>query len=139
VTEADNGPSEQEIARLMGRRLRLRRKLLGFTQVTLAARLGVSFQQVQRYEKGLNQLTLTKLWRLSRLLNVPIGFWFDDLKGKKLRRQTASNPLAPLPELQRFMRLAPDVLAAMLALVKALLEEAKADAEKPPDETTDGP
>ncbi len=63
----------------VGARLRVRRTLLGMTQTTLGDRLGVSFQQMQKYEKGTNRISSSRLYDLARVLDVPIDFFFDDM------------------------------------------------------------
>ena len=64
----------------IGTRLRLRRTIIGMTQQQLAADLGVSFQQVQKYECGANRIAGSTLWSLTRLLGVPIAYFFDGLE-----------------------------------------------------------
>ncbi|MFC0509984.1 helix-turn-helix domain-containing protein [Asaia spathodeae] len=66
---------------LVGARIRLRRTLLGISQEKLGAALGLTFQQVQKYERGANKVGASRLYEMSRVLNVPIGFFFDDLAG----------------------------------------------------------
>jgi len=66
---------------LVGARIRLRRTLLGMSQEKLGAALGLTFQQVQKYERGANKVGASRLYEMSRVLNVPIGFFFDDLEG----------------------------------------------------------
>ena len=63
----------------IGARMRTRRRQLGLSQSDLAERLGVSFQQVQKYERGANRIGASRLYDLSRVLNVPVSFFFDDL------------------------------------------------------------
>ncbi|WP_286192270.1 helix-turn-helix domain-containing protein [Roseomonas genomospecies 6] len=68
-----------EVDRHVGKRLRLRRTLLGMSQERLAAAIGLTFQQVQKYEKGTNRVGASMLVRLSQALDVPISFFFDDM------------------------------------------------------------
>ena len=63
----------------VGRRLRLRRTLLGLSQEKLGAAIGLTFQQVQKYERGSNRIGASRLFDLSRVLDVPVGFFFDDM------------------------------------------------------------
>ncbi len=63
----------------VGARLRQRRTLLGMTQTTLGGSLGVSFQLMQKYERGMNRIGSSRLFDLSRILDVPIQFFFDDM------------------------------------------------------------
>jgi len=63
----------------VGGRVRLRRTLLGLSQEKLGDALGLTFQQVQKYERGVNRIGASRLFDLSRVLDVPIGFFFDDM------------------------------------------------------------
>ncbi len=63
----------------VGSRVRLRRNLLGMNQTDLSKALGVTFQQVQKYEKGTNRISASRLFNLSHVLDVPISFFFEDL------------------------------------------------------------
>ncbi|WP_458097826.1 helix-turn-helix domain-containing protein [Roseomonas sp. WA12] len=63
----------------VGSRVRLRRMLVGMSQEKLGAALSVTFQQVQKYERGANRIGASRLFDLARILDVPIGFFFDDM------------------------------------------------------------
>ena len=63
----------------VGARIRLRRTLLGMSQERLGEALGLTFQQVQKYERGVNRVGASRLFDLSRALDVPIAFFFDDI------------------------------------------------------------
>jgi transcriptional regulator with XRE-family HTH domain len=65
----------------VGQRVRLRRTLLGWSQEKLAQALGLTFQQVQKYERGANRIGASRLFDLSRVLDVPVSFFFDDMTG----------------------------------------------------------
>jgi transcriptional regulator with XRE-family HTH domain len=67
----------------VGKRIRMRRILLRITQETLAAKLGVTFQQVQKYEKGTNRLSAGRLQDVSNVLEVPVQFFFEGLTNIK--------------------------------------------------------
>jgi transcriptional regulator with XRE-family HTH domain len=62
----------------VGARVRLRRNMLGLSQEKLGDALGVTFQQVQKYERGANRIGASRLLDVARILDVPIGFFFDD-------------------------------------------------------------
>ncbi|MBZ9792375.1 helix-turn-helix domain-containing protein [Rhizobium sp. 3T7] len=66
----------------VGERVRLRRKLLGMSQVSLSESLGITFQQLQKYEKGVNRIGASRLQRIAEVLGVPIGFFFDEGKSQ---------------------------------------------------------
>jgi DNA-binding XRE family transcriptional regulator len=63
----------------VGKRMRLRRTLLGMSQEKLGEAIGLTFQQVQKYERGANRIGASRLFDLSRVLDVPVSFFFDDM------------------------------------------------------------
>ncbi len=63
----------------VGKRLRRRRRLLGMTQQDLAVQVGVRFQQIQKYECGANRITSSRLYALSKALNVSVQYFFDGM------------------------------------------------------------
>src|SRR5690242_12789288 len=63
----------------VGARVRLRRTLLGMSQEKLGDAIGLTFQQVQKYERGANRVGASRLFELSRVLDVPVSFFFDEL------------------------------------------------------------
>ena len=70
----------------VGKRLCLRRQLLKMSQNDLAQRLGITFQQVQKYEKGTNRISASRLWDFSQILNVPVGYFFADMNDDVARK-----------------------------------------------------
>jgi transcriptional regulator with XRE-family HTH domain len=73
----ENRPSPIDVH--VGSRIRLRRTLMGMSQERLGEALGLTFQQVQKYERGVNRVGASRLYDLSRVLDVPISFFFDDM------------------------------------------------------------
>ncbi len=69
----------------VGKRVRLRRTLLGMSQEQLGAELNVTFQQVQKYERGANRISASRLWDISQILDVPISYFFDDMSEGTMR------------------------------------------------------
>ena len=61
----------------MGRRIRLRRREKGISQIELAGHLGLSFQQMQKYEKGINRISAARLRQIAEMLGVDISFFYD--------------------------------------------------------------
>ncbi len=74
----------------VGSRLRLRRTLLGMSQDKLGRALSLTFQQIQKYERGANRIGASRLYRLSQILDVPVAFFYDDMPQEVL--DAAKNP-----------------------------------------------
>ncbi len=91
----------------VGARLRQRRTLLGMTQTNLSDALGVSYQQMQKYERGMNRIGSSRLFDLSRILDVPIQFFFDDMPA----RVAASSPAQGGGRAKKPPRYEPDPMA----------------------------
>ena len=69
----------------VGKRVRLRRTLLGMSQEQLGAELNVTFQQVQKYERGANRISASRLWDIIQILDVPVSYFFDDMPDGTMR------------------------------------------------------
>lgn len=65
----------------VGSRVRLRRMLLGMSQEKLGEQLGLTFQQIQKYEKGVNRIGASRLFEMARVLGVQVQFFYDELSG----------------------------------------------------------
>ena len=65
----------------VGSRVRLRRMMLGMSQEKLGESLGITFQQIQKYEKGTNRIGASRLQNIARVLSVPVSFFFEDAPG----------------------------------------------------------
>ncbi len=91
---------------MVGKRIRLRRLQLSMSQGGLADRLGISFQQVQKYEKGTNRVSSSRLYDIADILNVPITFFF-------------SGPADSRPEVKLIEQLRPGELKDGLRLFAA--------------------
>src|ERR1700740_2478623 len=63
----------------VGSRVRLRRMLMGMSQEKLGEHLGLTFQQIQKYEKGINRIGASRLFDLSKVLAVPVQFFYEEL------------------------------------------------------------
>jgi len=73
--------SPSPIDRHIGRRVRARRTLLGMSQERLAEALGLTFQQIQKYEKGANRIGASRLLQIAGILDVGVEFFFEDAPG----------------------------------------------------------
>lgn len=134
----------------VGNRVRLQRMLIGISQEKLGERLGLTFQQVQKYEKGINRIGASRLFELSRVLGVPVQFFYEDAPASGAQ-QAASTPgfserssdshvfefLSSREglELNRaFSRITdPKVRKSVLDLVRSLAEEAAQSEQAPSD------
>ncbi len=76
--DADAAPNP--IDRHVGLRIRMRRKEVGFSQERLAAAIGLTFQQVQKYERAANRVSASKLWEMARALSTNIAFFYEGLE-----------------------------------------------------------
>jgi len=101
----------REIDRHVGRRLRYRRLMMDYSQTYLAEQVGLSFQQFQKYEKGANRISASKLHEFALILEVPVSYFFEDMPTKiKEAAQTTEpsmsdeeNPFAE-PEVRDFIQ-----------------------------------
>ena len=64
----------------VGKRIRHRRWLAGITQQQLAEAVGIKFQQIQKYETGMNRVSASRLWDIAEALTVPVSFFFEGLE-----------------------------------------------------------
>ena len=67
----------------VGKRIRHRRWMVGMTQQQLAEKVGIKFQQIQKYETGMNRVSASRLWDIAETLSVPVSFFFVGLEGAK--------------------------------------------------------
>jgi len=92
ITAKEYGPDPIDVH--VGKRLRLRRTLLGMSQEQLAGAVGVTFQQIQKYERGSNRVSASRLYDVARVMGVSISFFFEDI-GTDI---TDGRPTQNLPE-----------------------------------------
>ena len=78
----------------VGQQLRNRRTLLGLSQEKLAEQVGVTFQQVQKYERGTNRISASRLFSFSKILGVSIDYFYENISGSK----TSNIPLAGMAD-----------------------------------------
>jgi transcriptional regulator with XRE-family HTH domain len=71
--------TKQDVDAHVGKRLRLRRTLMGLSQESVAKAVGITFQQVQKYEKGSNAMNSSRLYEFARFMNVPVAYFFEGL------------------------------------------------------------
>jgi transcriptional regulator with XRE-family HTH domain len=139
MTENKKKPNPIDIH--VGSRIRLRRTMLGMSQEKLGESLGITFQQIQKYEKGTNRVGASRLQNISAILNVPVSFFFEDAPGDQVGGTTgmaeasSSNYVVDFLssaeglQLNRaFVKIAdPKVRRRLVDLVKALAAEGDAE------------
>ena len=92
----------------VGARIRTRRLLIGMNQETLAQKLGLTFQQVQKYEGGANRVSASRLAETAEILGVPVGYFFTDLPSSDADPKASKDPQRDLihePESLELIRL----------------------------------
>jgi transcriptional regulator with XRE-family HTH domain len=91
LADFDTGPNP--IDRHVGLRIRLRRKELGVSQEKLAEAIGLTFQQVQKYERAANRVSASKLWEVARALNTSVTYFYEGLSAEGPWPETGSSGL----------------------------------------------
>lgn len=95
--------SDAEVDKHVGQTLRARRKQLKLSQTRLADHIGVTFQQVQKYERGTNRVSASKLFRAAVLLEVEIGYFFPQQNGDAARLQILERDSRVLSEVRQLL------------------------------------
>lgn len=144
--------SANVIDRRLGQRLRARRLEIGLSQERLAEILGLTFQQVQKYEKGVNRIAASRLFEIANALDVPAQFFFDGLAASPSGvAEDGSDGLVfdtlSTPEGLHLMTLfgairSPRIRRRVVDLVRALSEEdaeTREEGEAPPQKQAEGP
>lgn len=120
--EEDSVREGHPLDRHVGRRVRLRRTLLGLTQQELGEQIGVTFQQIQKYERGTNRISASRLWEIARVLKVPVSFFFEDFQedAETLPQSSGDNAISTeeLRLLVAFNRLSKKQQAAILMFLE---------------------
>jgi transcriptional regulator with XRE-family HTH domain len=102
----------------VGSRVRMRRTLLGMSQEKLGEALGLTFQQVQKYERGANRIGSSRLFEISRILDVPIAFFFDEMESSS-GNGAAANMAVDAPQNDEVFHRDPLAKRETLELVRA--------------------
>jgi transcriptional regulator with XRE-family HTH domain len=77
----------------VGKRIRQRRWMIGMTQQQLADQVGIKFQQIQKYETGMNRVSASRLWDIADAVDVPISFFFDGLGEAEARHESVAGDI----------------------------------------------
>lgn len=110
-----------QIDALVGRRIRERRVALRMSQIILAGGLGITFQQLQKYERGINRVSASRLHMISIILDVPVGFFFDVPAASPVDTRPSAGP-APVDQdlfvlAKAYMRLSSTRLRRAIMLI----------------------
>ena len=120
-TVAEFGPHPVDVH--VGSRVRLRRTLLGMSQTDIADALGLTFQQVQKYEKGVNRISASRLYQISLIFDVPVESFFEEIEGEG--SSSSPDDVMLTRETMNFVRAYyrirdPDEREALHAMIKAM-------------------
>lgn len=81
----------------VGKRIRHRRWMVGMTQQQLAEKVGIKFQQIQKYETGMNRVSASRLWDVAEGLAVPVGYFFEGMDGNEVATDDVAAGAEHLP------------------------------------------
>lgn len=136
----DNKKKPNPVDIHVGSRVRLRRTMLGMSQEKLGESLGITFQQIQKYEKGTNRIGASRLQRISEVMTVPVSFFFEDAPTSPSTGTGLQEPTGPdfvvdflsssegLQLNRAFVRIAdPKVRRRVIDLVRTLAESGEGD------------
>lgn len=84
----------------VGKRIRHRRWMIGMTQQQLAEKVGIKFQQIQKYETGMNRVSASRLWDIAQSVDVPVSFFFEGLDDGNFHKAVEGDILADKEALQ---------------------------------------
>lgn len=136
VTDEDRGPNP--IDRHVGLRMRMRRKELGLSQERLAEAVGLTFQQIQKYERATNRVSASKLWELSRALKTHVGYFYEGLTELEGEVQQSMHDFLLAPDglelAANFPRIHTRLRRRVLELVRAMVGDEPEAAERAPAE-----
>lgn len=121
------GPDPIDV--FVGLRIRMRRKTLGLTQGALADALGLSFQQVQKYERGANRVSASMLVKTARFLDCPVSYFVDEQELAETPAGSVADMMQPgaIEALKAYTSIPPARRLAVLNLMRSLAEDPAKD------------
>ena len=121
------GPDPIDV--FVGLRIRMRRKTLGLTQGALAEALGLSFQQVQKYERGANRVSASMLVKTARFLDCPVSYFVDEQELAETPAGSVADMMQPgaIEALKAYTAIPPARRLAVLNLMRSLAEDGAKD------------
>ena len=120
---AESGPRPVDVH--VGGRVKGRRKLIGMSQEKLGKHVGLTFQQIQKYEKGMDRIAASTLWVFSLVLGRPISWFFEGIGEQKRKGDDLPAKRDTLKLVRYFSACDPDVQKHLAALVNAVAGTAK--------------
>lgn len=126
----------------MGKRLRLRRTILGLSQEVVGNAIGVTFQQIQKYERGANRMGSSRLYEFSKILKVPVSYFFDGFEREEGHENDYMMAESTTPEFEHEQLTSRETMEMMRAYYKiasprvrkSVFDMVKALAEREADE-----
>jgi len=109
----------------VGGRVKAGRTLIGMNQTELGKHLGLTFQQIQKYENGMNRITASKLWVISRVLGRPISWFFEGIGERRRKVEDFLAKRETLQFVRYFSACDPDVQKHLAAMINAVAGKAK--------------
>jgi transcriptional regulator with XRE-family HTH domain len=141
LADAERSPNPVDLH--VGARIRMRRKVLGVSQEKLAEELSLTFQQVQKYERGANRVSASKLYEIARALSSPVSYFFEGLSdpcstdepAEDLRADSQMHDFLMTPEGLELAAVFPKIKRSrvrrrLLDLVRSMIEEDAAAADE---------
>jgi len=127
---SQNKTNKQEIDTYAGKRLRARRTMLGLSQDALAQAVGITFQQVQKYEKGANAMSASRLFEFSIFMNTPVSYFFEEFNVDVLETSDNIVPISAVSDrealelMKAFKRVKNPLMRKRLAdMIRAVADE----------------
>ncbi len=122
-TVGEFGPRPVDVH--VGGRVKARRTLIGMSQEELGNHVGLTFQQIQKYEKGMNRIGASRLWRISLILGQPISYFFEGI-GEQTQKGDDRLAKRETLKLVRYLSACdPDVQKQLAAMINAVAGKAK--------------
>ena len=122
-TVGEFGPRPVDVH--VGGRVRARRTLIGMSQIELGEHVGLTFQQIQKYENGMNRIGAGRLWRFSLILGRPISWFFEGIGERKRKVGDLLAKRETLKFVRYFLACDPDVQKHLAAMINAVAGKAK--------------
>ncbi len=122
-TVGEFGPRPVDVH--VGGRVKARRTLIGMSQEELGTHVGLTFQQIQKYEKGMNRIAASRLWRFSLVLGRPISWFFEGIGERKRKVDDLVAKRETLKLVRYLLAYGPDVQKHPAAMINAVAGKAK--------------